>query len=53
MIQCTLSSRETDCMACTHAPPELPAPSGLIGIPAKWPELEYFQVVSVAVAMYG
>jgi hypothetical protein len=28
MIQCTLSSRETDCMACSHAPPELPAPSG-------------------------
>jgi hypothetical protein len=27
MIQCTLSSRETDCMACSHAPPELPAQS--------------------------
>jgi hypothetical protein len=28
MIQCTLSSRETGCMACSHAPPELPARSG-------------------------
>jgi hypothetical protein len=28
MIQCTLSSRETACMACSHAPPELPARSG-------------------------
>jgi hypothetical protein len=43
MIQCTLSSRETDSMACSHAPPELPAPS----------ELGYFQAVSVAVAMFG
>jgi hypothetical protein len=29
MIQCTLSSRETGCMACSHAPPKLPARSGL------------------------
>jgi hypothetical protein len=28
MIQCTLSSREAGCMACSHAPPELPARSG-------------------------
>jgi hypothetical protein len=44
MIQCTLSLRETDCVAWSHAPPELPA---------KLSELEYFQVISVAVAMFG
>jgi hypothetical protein len=52
MIQCTLSSRETVCMACSHAPPELPAPYGHYQI-SKWSELDYFQVVSVAVAMFG
>jgi hypothetical protein len=52
MIQCTLSSRETDCIARLHAPPELPASSGRYRN-TKLSELDYFQVVSVAVAMFG
>jgi hypothetical protein len=42
MIQCTLSSCETDCIACSHAPPELPASSGCYRN-TKWSELDCFR----------